>query len=58
MNTPTTSLRSLISRIAARIESFADLFGLAMGRSNGLMLERATVRCHQDIYPWQDREVR
>ena len=39
--------------IGARIEGFVSLFGTTMARSNGVMLERATVRC--DVDPRQHR---
>ena len=31
--------------LGTRIERFADLFGTTMGRSNGVMLERASACC-------------
>lgn len=34
--------------LGARIEGFVELFGTTMARSNGVMLERATVRCDRD----------
>jgi hypothetical protein len=34
--------------LGERIDDFVGLFGTTVARSNGVMLERATVRCRRD----------
>ena len=42
-------VRWIASRhLGERLEQFASLFGTSVARSNGLMLERATVHCRED----------
>ena len=34
--------------LGERLDEFVGLFGTTMARSNGVMLERATVRCREE----------
>ena len=34
--------------LGTRIDGFVNLFGATMARSNGVMLEHATVRCREE----------
>ena len=34
--------------LGERIDEFVGLFGTTMARSNGVMLERATIRCREE----------
>ena len=42
--------------LGTRIDRFADLFGVTMARSNGVMLERAHVCCRVEAEPLRRRD--